>query len=224
MLELLKKYKLFFIVMAVLSAIILSLFYSALTPVKQLPIYTPSMVNPEMVDSTIQHIANKKMHRIADFEFINQNGQTITNQDYDNTIYIADFFFTTCQTICPIMTDNMTWVQNQIKDMDDVKILSHSVTPDIDTPEVLKAYAIKKGVDDTKWNMVTGKKEDIYYIARKSYLAVKTGDPSELYDMVHTENFVLVDKKRRVRGFYDGTKMEDMHRLIADINLLREKK
>lgn len=210
--------------MAVLSAIILSLFYNALTPVKQLPIYTPSMVNPEMVDSTIQHIANKKMHRIADFEFINQNGQTITNQDYDNTIYIADFFFTTCQTICPIMTDNMTWVQNQIKDMDDVKILSHSVTPDIDTPEVLKAYAIKKGVDDTKWNMVTGKKEDIYYIARKSYLAVKTGDPSELYDMVHTENFVLVDKKRRVRGFYDGTKMEDMHRLIADINLLREKK
>ena len=224
MLELLKKYKLFFIVMAVLSAIILSLFYSALTPVKQLPIYTPSMVNPEMVDSTIQHIANKKMHRIADFEFINQNGQTITNQDYDNTIYIADFFFTTCQTICPIMTDNMTWVQNEIKNMDDVKILSHSVTPDIDTPEVLKAYAIKKGVDDTKWNMVTGKKEDIYYIARKSYLAVKTGDPSELYDMVHTENFVLVDKKRRVRGFYDGTKMEDMHRLIADINLLREKK
>jgi protein SCO1 len=224
MLELLKKYKLFFIVMAVLSAIILSLFYSALTPVKQLPIYTPSMVNPEMVDSTIQHIANKKMHRIADFEFINQNGQTITNQDYDNTIYVADFFFTTCQTICPIMTDNMTWVQNKIKDMDDVKILSHSVTPDIDTPEVLKAYALKKGVDDTKWNMVTGKKEDIYYIARKSYLAVKTGDPSELYDMVHTENFVLVDKKRRVRGFYDGTKMEDMHRLIADINLLREKK
>ena len=209
--------------MAVLSAIILSLFYSALTPVKQLPIYTPSMVNPEMVDSTIQHIANKKMHRIADFEFINQNGQTITNQDYDNTIYISDFFFTTCQTICPIMTDNMTWVQNEIKNMDDVKILSHSVTPDIDTPEVLKAYAIKKGVDDTKWNMVTGKKEDIYYIARKSYLAVKTGDPSELYDMVHTENFVLVDKKRRVRGFYDGTKMEDVKRLIEDIKLLREK-
>lgn len=209
--------------MSVLSAIILSLFYSALTPIKQLPIYTPSMVNPEMVDSTIQHIANKKMHTIADFEFTNQNGEIITNKDYDNTIYVADFFFTTCQTICPIMTDNMTWVQNQIKDMDDVKILSHSVTPDIDTPEILKAYALKKGVNDTKWNMVTGKKEDIYYIARKSYLAVKTGDPSELYDMVHTENFVLVDKKRRVRGFYDGTKMEDVQRLLEDIKLLREK-
>lgn len=223
MLELLKKYKLFFIVMSVLSAIILSLFYSALSPVKQLPIYTPSMVNPEMVDSTIQHIANKKMHQIADFTFINQNNDTVTNNTYENTIYVADFFFTTCQTICPIMTDNMTWVQEQIQNMDDVKILSHSVTPEIDTPEVLKAYAVKKGVNDKKWNMVTGKKEDIYYIARKSYLAVKTGDPSELYDMVHTENFILVDKKRRVRGFYDGTKMEDMHRLIDDIKILREK-
>jgi len=223
MLELLKKYRLFFIVMALLSAIILSLFYNALTPVKKLPIYTPSMVNAEMVDSTIQHIANKKIHRIADFEFTNQNGEKITNKDYDNTIYIADFFFTTCQTICPIMTDNMAWVQNQIQNMDDVKILSHSVTPEIDTPEVLKAYATKKGVDDKKWNMVTGKKEDIYYIARKSYLAVKTGNPSELYDMVHTENFVLVDKKKRVRGFYDGTKMEDMYRLIEDIKTLKEK-
>jgi len=223
MLELLKKYRLFFIVMALLSAIILSLFYNALTPVKKLPIYTPSMVNAEMVHSTIQHIANKKIHRIADFEFTNQNGEKITNKDYDNTIYIADFFFTTCQTICPIMTDNMAWVQNQIQNMDDVKILSHSVTPEIDTPEVLKAYATKKGVDDKKWNMVTGKKEDIYYIARKSYLAVKTGNPSELYDMVHTENFVLVDKKKRVRGFYDGTKMEDMYRLIEDIKTLKEK-
>nr|WP_317630818.1 SCO family protein [uncultured Flavobacterium sp.] len=223
MLELFKKYRLFFLVMFALSAIILTLFYNALKPQKQLPIYTPSMVNAEMVDSTIQHIANKKMHHIADFEFTNQNGKTITNKDYENTIYIADFFFTTCQTICPIMTDNMVWVQDQIQQMDDVKILSHTVIPEIDTPEVLKAYALKKGVNEEKWNLVTGKKEDIYYIARKSYLAVKTGDPSQMYDMVHTENFILVDKKRRVRGFYDGTKMEDMEKLIEDIKILRDK-
>lgn len=207
--------------MFLLSAVILTLFYNALNPNKQLPIYTPSMVNPEMVDSTIQHLANKKLHQIADFEFINQNGDTITQDTYKDKIYIADFFFTTCQTICPIMTDNMTKVQEQIKNMDDVMILSHSVTPEIDTPEVLKQYAIKKGVDNSKWNLVTGKKEDIYYIARKSYLAVKTGDPSELYDMVHTENFVLIDKKRRVRGFYDGTKIEDINKLIEDIKTLR---
>ena len=186
--------------MFVISAVILFLFYDALTPKKQLPIYTPSMVNPEMVDSTIQHHANKKQHQIA------------------------DFFFTTCQTICPIMTDNMALVQQEIKDMDDVMILSHSVTPEIDTPEVLKQYALKKGVDDAKWNLVTGKKEDIYFIARKSYLAVKTGDPSQMYDMVHTENFVLVDKNKRVRGFYDGTKLEDIEKLIKDIKLLRANK
>lgn len=221
MLEIFKKYRYFFIVMFVMSSIILILFYNALVPKKQLPIYTPSMVNPEMVDSTIQHLANKKLHQIADFEFINQNGKIITQQDYKNKIYIADFFFTTCQTICPIMTDNMTIVQEAIKDFDDVMILSHSVTPEIDTPEVLKQYGLKKGVDDTKWNLVTGKKEDIYYIARKSYLAVKTGDPSQMYDMVHTENFVLVDKNKRVRGFYDGTKLQDIKKLVDDIKILR---
>ena len=99
-------------------------------------------------------------------------------------------------------------------------LLSHSVMPDVDTPEVLKAYALKKGVIDSKWNLVTGKKEDIYYIARKSYLAVKTSDSKELYDMVHTENFVLVDEKKRIRGFYDGTNKEDIKRLLEDIDFL----
>lgn len=101
-------------------------------------------------------------------------------------------------------------------------LLSHSVTPDIDSVSILKKYAQEKGVIDSKWNLVTGNKKDIYYIARKSYLAVKTGKPEELYDMVHTENFVLVDHKRRVRGFYDGTKKEEVERLLADINFLVE--
>lgn len=223
MLEILKKYRVLFITMGILSAIILYLFYNALTPIKQLPIYTPAMVNPEMVDSTIQHIANKKLHKIADFAFVNQNNDTITNAQYDGKIYVADFFFTTCQTICPIMTDNMTLVQEQIKDMDDVMILSHTVTPEVDTPEVLKQYALKKGVLDNKWNLVTGSSKDIYYMARKSYLAVKTGDATQMYDMVHTENFVLVDQKRQIRGFYDGTKKEDVEKLIEDIKFLRKK-
>lgn len=132
----------------------------------------------------------------------------ITQEDYKNTIYVADFFFTTCPTICPIMTDNMVWLQEKIKDLPNVKLLSHSVTPDIDNVPVLKEYAIKKGVIDSKWNLVTGNKKDIYYIARKSYLAVETGKPEELYDMVHTENFILIDKKGRIRGFYDGTNLD----------------
>src|SRR5690606_8531711 len=131
------RYRYLFLTIGVLSVIILSLFYNALKPAKQLPIYTPAMVNPELVDSLVQYQNNKQTHRIADFAFTNQNGQTITQEDYKDVIYVADFFFTTCQTICPIMKDNMVWLQEQIKDMPDVKLLSFTVTPDIDTPEVL---------------------------------------------------------------------------------------
>ena len=219
MISFLRKFKTLFVVLSILSVIIIGLFYNVLNR-KTLPVFTPSMVNPEMVDSTIQYIANK--HTIADFAFINQNGKVITQNEYKGKIYVADFFFTTCGTICPMMTDNMVWLQEQIKDNPKVMLLSHSVTPDIDSVSVLKEYARKKGVIDAKWNLVTGNKKDIYYIARKSYLAVKTGNSSELYDMVHTENFVLVDQKRRVRGFYDGTKREEVEQLLKDINWLLE--
>jgi protein SCO1/2 len=202
----------------VLSAIILSLFYSALKPKKMLPIYNPSMVNPELVDSTVQYIS--KYHTIADFSFTNQNGKTITQKDYEGKIYVADFFFTTCGSICPKMTTNLAEIQKVIINNPKVMLLSHTVFPETDSVSVLKKYAIKNGVIDSKWNLVTGDKKQIYTMARKSYLAVKLGKPNELYDMVHTENFVLVDSKRRVRGFYDGTKKEDIQRLIEDINFL----
>lgn len=229
MLDFLAPYKKFFIIFGILSIIIYSGIYNLLSPEKMLPIYSPRDINPELVDSTVQHIGNN--HKIADFAFINQNGKVITQKDYENTIYVADFFFTTCPTICPKMTDNMVWLQNQLKSNPEVKLLSFSVTPDIDTPEVLKKYAIEKGVDDSRWNLVTGNKKDIYYLARKSYLAVKTGKPEELYDMVHTENFILVDKNKRIRGFYDGTnldqptndpKTKNMKQLLEDILWLCE--
>lgn len=225
MVQFLKKYRLFIIVLFALSAIILFLFNTALTPQKYLKVYSPADVNPELVDSTVQYVA--KNHKIADFAFTNQNGKTITQEDYKGKIYVADFFFTTCPTICPIMTTNMAWLQEQIKNDPKVMLLSHSVTPDIDTPAVLKEYALKKGVIDSKWNLVTGKKEDIYYIARKSYLAVKTTNSSELYDMVHTENFILVDSQGRIRGFYNGTNLDkdvegekNMKQLLEDIKWL----
>lgn len=218
MLHFFKKYKLFFIVMALISAIIITLFYFALKPKKVLPIFNPGDVNPELVDSTMQFI--KRNHTIADFSFTNQNGKTITQKEYEGKIYVADFFFTTCGSICPKMTANMVEIQKAILNNPKVKLLSHTVTPEIDSVPVLKKYAIEKGVIDSKWNLVTGDKKDIYKMARQSYLAVKLGKPEELYDMVHTENFVLVDAQRRVRGFYDGTKKEDIDRLIADINWL----
>lgn len=213
-----KKYKWFLVIVIVLSTIILSLFYSALKPKKTLPIYNPSMVNPELVDSTIQYIS--KYHTIADFSFTNQNGKIITQKEYEGKIYVADFFFTTCGSICPKMTNNLVEVQKAFVNNPKVMLLSHTVFPETDNVSVLKKYAIKNGVIDAKWNLVTGDKKQIYTMARKSYLAVKLGKPEELYDMVHTENFVLLDSKRRVRGFYDGTKKEDIERLIEDINFL----
>lgn len=214
----LKKYRLYFGIMALLSVIIITLFYSALKPKKTLPIYNPAMVNPELVDSTVQHVA--KYHTIAPFSFVNQNGKTITEKDYEGKIYVADFFFTTCGSICPKMTTNLAVVQQAVLNNPKVLLLSHTVFPETDTVSVLKQYAIKNGVLDNKWNLVTGDKKEIYTMARKSYLAVKMGKPSELYDMVHTENFVLVDEQKRVRGFYDGTKKEEIDRLLADIQFL----
>lgn len=225
MVQFFKKYKLFFLILAILSAIILFLFKDALTPRKYLKVYSPADVNPELVDSTVQYVARN--HKIADFSFTNQNGKTITQEDYKGKIYVADFFFTTCQSICPKMTKNMEWLQEQIKNDPKVMLLSHSVTPDIDSVPVLKKYALEKGVIDSKWNLVTGKKEDIYYIARKSYLAVKTTSSKELYDMVHTENFILVDSQGRIRGFYNGTNLDknvegekNVKQLLEDIKWL----
>ena len=153
---------------------------------------------------------------------INQNNQIITNKTYDGKIYIADFFFTTCPGICPIMTDNMIKLQEKFINDDQVLLLSHTVTPEIDSVSVLKKYSMEKGVLDSKWNMVTGDKSQIYNLARKSYLVAEDIEGSNFYDMIHTENFVLVDSRRRIRGFYDGTDSESMNQLIEDVYILKK--
>lgn len=219
MLQFFRAYKNFAIALLIISIIIISIFYNILKPKKVLPIYQPSMVTAELVDSTIQH--QKKYHKIADFSLTNQNGKTITQKDYENKIYVADFFFTTCPTICIAMTDHMVQIQKEILNDDNVMLLSHSVTPEIDSVAQLKKYALEKGVNDKKWNLVTGDKKEIYTLARKSYLAVlEDGDGGE-FDMIHTENFMLIDKKRQIRGFYDGTNPSDIETLLEDIKTLK---
>ena len=213
------QFKFLGLVLLIVSAVIISLFYNALQPKEILPVYQPAMVNFELVDSTLQHV--KKYHTIADFALTNQNGKMVTQKDYENKIYIADFFFTTCPTICPIMTKNMAGIQDKILNDENVMLLSHSVTPDIDSVPQLKKYALEKGVKDSKWNLVTGDKQQIYELARKSYLAVKTDGDGGPYDMIHTENFILVDKERRIRGFYDGTDSEEMEKLLSDLEILK---
>ena len=220
MLSFFKDYKLFALVFGVISIVIIALIYNTINIYQPLPIYQPTMVSTELVDSTIQH--QKKYHKIANFSLTNQNGKTITQNDYKGKIYVADFFFTTCQTICPIMTTNMAEVQKEILNDDEVMLLSHSVTPEIDNTDQLKRYAVKKGINDKKWNLVTGDKKEIYKLARKSYLAVKDQGDGGPFDMVHTENFMLIDKKRQIRGFYDGTNTEDIKRLLNDISILKQ--
>ncbi|NRD18423.1 SCO family protein [Winogradskyella eckloniae] len=214
-----KGYKNFGIFFSILCIIIITIIYNILNVKQPLNIYQPAGVSVELVDSTIQHIA--KYHKIADFSLTNQNGKTITQDDYKDKIYVADFFFTTCPTICPIMTKNMAQIQKAILNDDEVMLLSHSVTPKIDSVAQLKKYAIEKGVIDRKWNLVTGDKKQIYKLARKSYLAVKTDGNGDAYDMIHTENFMLIDKKRQIRGFYDGTNSEEIERLLDDIETLK---
>lgn len=206
-------------IMALFSVGMIWLIYLLLTPEKKLPIYNPADVNPRLVDHSIKHI--RRNHKIADFMLINQNGDSITQKNYENSIYVADFFFTRCQTICPIMGNNMGKLQAHFANDTSIKFLSHSVTPVMDSVPVLKDYAIKQGTNDAVWNITTGDKKHIYELARKSYFAVLDEGDGGAQDFIHTENFILIDTKRQIRGFYDGTNSEEMKRLIADIELLK---
>ncbi|MDT7831517.1 SCO family protein [Flavobacteriaceae bacterium S356] len=207
------------IFLVVFSIVGIIAFYHILKVDKKLKVYSPSDVNPKLVDPTVKHVRNN--HKIADFSLVNQNGKIITNKDYEGKIYIADFFFTRCQTICIVMAYNMGELQEYYKNDDDIMFLSHSVTPVMDSVPVLKEYAIKKGVVDKKWNVTTGPKKHIYDLARKSYFAVLDEGEGDENDFIHTEQFVLIDKERRIRGFYDGTKKEDMEKVKNDIKLLK---
>ena len=203
----------------VFAIIAVSIFYSILKPKPNLPIYQPAEVNAKLVDTSIVH--KIKYHTISDFNLINQNGDTITQDFYNDKIYIADFFFTTCQSICPIMTKNMKEIQEKLINDKEILLLSHSVTPEIDSVGQLKKYAIANEINDDKWNLVTGDKKQIYNLARKSYLAVEDS-PLGDYDMIHTENFMLIDKKKQIRGFYDGTVDAEINRLLEDIEILKK--
>ena len=185
---------------------------------KQLPIYNPVDFNPKLVDKSVRNITEN--HTVSDFNLINQNGTIITSKDYENKIYVVDFFFTSCPSICPIMTNNMLKIQDEFINNDDIMLLSMSVTPEIDNVEVLKEYAIEKGVIDSKWNITTGQKKHIYELARKSYFAVVEQGDGGLQDFIHTPNFILVDTKKQIRGIYDGTEENQISRLINDINVL----
>ena len=189
----------------------------------KLKVYNPAMLNPELVDSSLQ--GKGIGHRIQSFKLVNQLGDTITEKAFENKIYVTDFFFTTCTNICPKMSNQLVRVQESFKDNNDFMILSHSVTPEIDSVPILQAYADEHNADPEKWMLVTGDKQQIYDLARKFYFTLKPKEVEEYAediqgDFIHTNNFVLIDKQKRIRGFYDGTSKEEVDKLIEDINLL----
>lgn len=186
----------------------------------KLPIYNPSDINPALVDESVRGIRNN--HRIAHFSLINQLGDTITEKTFEGKIYVADFFFTRCATICPKMTKQMDRAAEELAGEKEVMFLSHSVTPVMDSVPILAAYADLYGADPNQWMLVTGEKTHIYDLARKFYFAVTTEGKGDETDFIHTENFVLIDKEKRIRGFYDGTSSQDVDRMIADIKILLE--
>ena len=185
---------------------------------EELPIYNPSDFNAELVDVSLQ--SSNGNHTVSDFELINQNGKIVTQEDYRDRVYIVDFFFTRCPSICPLMTSNMIKIQNEFINNSDIMLLSLSVTPEIDSISVLRKYANDKGAIDSKWNITTGNKKHIYELARKSYFAVVEQGDGGMQDFIHTPNFILVDKKRQIRGVYNGTEDEEIMRLFGDLKIL----
>ncbi|MBX2897654.1 MAG: SCO family protein [Cyclobacteriaceae bacterium] len=160
-------------------------------------------------------------HTIAPFQFVDQDSTVITNADFKDQVYVADFFFTSCRTICPIMKTQMLRVYEATTEMPDVKIISHTIDPEYDTVALLHDFAKRLGVTSNRWHFVTGVKDSIYKIAQTSYFATAMEDKSEPDGFIHSGAFLLIDKKQRIRGKYDGTKEADVNRLIADIKKLR---
>lgn len=211
-----RRYKLGIIL--ILTVLVFSCGYYTLFYQKEIHIYNPADLNPELVDSSLRGIESG--HKVSDFHLINQNGKTITQDDYEGKIYVTDFFFTRCPSICPVMANNMVKLQQHFLENDDVMLLSLSVTPEMDSVPVLQSYAQKYNAQDSKWNIATGDKDHIYELARKSYFAVNDVSDGLLQDFIHTPNFILVDTEKQIRGIYDGTKHDEIERLIVDIDIL----
>ena len=206
------------LVVVIALGIGMAIVYPMLQGRMHLKIYQPTDINPNLVDEELRRTGMN--HRIADFSLTDQNGKAVTNETYKGKIYVADFFFTTCKSICPKMSKNMFSLSEDLKDDANVLFLSHSVMPVMDSVPVLKAYADLYEVDATRWKMVTGSKQHIYELARKSYFAATTEGDGGVNDFIHTENFVLIDPDRRIRGFYDGTSAEEMERLAMELEAL----
>ena len=194
-------------------------FLAACSQENKLPYYHTSDFTPLWKGEN--HFSTDTLHTIADFQFTNQDGGVVNNKTFEGKIYVADFFFTICPGICPKLTSNMNKVAEAFKDNPNIMFISHSVTPDIDSVAQLKKYALKHHIQAGQWQLVTGKKEDIYSLARQSYFAEREiGFQYSSQEFLHTEHFILIDQQGHIRGIYNGTLELEADRLIDDIQVL----
>ena len=188
-----------------------------------MPYYNEASFTPIWLDPNSKEV--NQLHTIPPFKLVNQNGDTVTHNTFKDKIYVTDFFFTTCPGICPKMTSNMGVLQDAFKNDDEVLLLSHSVTPQKDTVVVLKKYAEAHNVQSVKWHLVTGNRNEIYDLGRKSYFVEEDlGLKKNAEEFLHTENFILVDKHKHIRGIYNGLNKTSIQQLIADIKTLKREK
>ncbi|MEP3209591.1 MAG: SCO family protein [Maribacter sp.] len=189
--------------------------------VENLPYYKDASFTPHWI--TPNSDEEKQFHKIPDFKLVNQLGDTITQETFDDKIYIADFFFTSCPGICLKMTGNMLKLQEEFKNDDEIALLSHSVTPSIDSVAILKKYAEKNAIVDGKWHLATGDKTAIYELGRNQYFVENDlGVPKDINDFLHTENFLLIDKNKHIRGIYNGLNRASIAQLVTDIKALKK--
>lgn len=205
-----------------ISLVAIIIGWRILRPSDDLPIYHPRDINPRLVDPAVRNTQGE--HHILGFSLTDHLGNTYTHDSIRGRVLVTDFFFTTCPTICPRMTEQLGRVQEAFRHEPGLLLLSHTVTPERDSVPVLAAHAEEKGVDPARWRLLTGPRKQIYALARRSYFACLDEGDGGLQDFVHTENFVLVDHKGRLRGFYDGTSPKEVDQLIKDIpKLLAER-
>ena len=214
--------RIFFIFCLLVVCVTFSYLILQKTQVKKLPVLNPIDLKKEMVDPELLRIGQG--HQIGNFKFENQFKEMISEEEIEGKVFVAEYFFTSCQSICPLMNKQMMRVQEKFKGNNNLKILSFTVDPDIDSAEQLLLYSKNLNAKKGQWHFLTGKKEDLYSLARKSFFLLKPAEAQNLgdagSDFIHTNNFVLVDQKKRIRGYYDGTNEKEVSNLILDISIL----
>jgi protein SCO1/2 len=214
----------FFLGLLLLVCIPISYYFTSSKKEKALPIINPIDVNEEMVDPEMLRLGFG--HHVGSFSFQNQDGKLISANDMKGKIAVVEYFFTTCKSICPVMNRQMQRVNAAFKNDQDVRIFSFTVDPETDDVAQMNKYAKSHQASSKKWHFLTGKKEDLYALARKSFFVLKPAEAQNLgdagSDFIHTNNFVLVDKQLRIRGYYDGTSVKEVNQLILDIKRLQK--